>query len=230
MMQAATILLTQPNPALVEAVRARRPDLRALAIGSRLPGEAFRGPVYGFIDWLLPDISGLELCRRLRQAENMRHARLTMVLEAGDVDARRRALLAGADDYVTAPLTPETLLERIGGDHPSAPTEASALYHLQHGHLRIDLVARQVLWRGRPVRLGTNEFRLLVHLVENPDRVFSRSTIIERLGKPRETISPRTVDVWISRVRRALRAAGAPDPFRSVSKFGYVLDSPPASE
>jgi two-component system phosphate regulon response regulator PhoB len=224
--EAATILLTEPDPRLVEAISARRPDVQPLSIGSTVPSESFAGPLYGFIDWLLPDISGLELCRRLRQAQNTRHARLTMVIEAGDFDARRRALQAGADDYVTAPLTPDALLDRIG--RPSAPQVegAPAAGRLEHGELTIDCMARQARWRGRPVRLGSNEFRLLVYLVENPDRVFSRAELIERLGKPSERINPRTVDVWVSRLRRALRAAGAPDPLRAVSKFGYALDTP----
>lgn len=96
---------------------------------------------------------------------------------------------------------------------------------LRHGDLTIDLAAFAVRFRGRLVPLRPNEFRLLAHFAANPDRVFSRAAVIESLGKDSGVIDERTVDVWAGRLRRALRAAGAPDPLRTVRSQGYVLDS-----
>jgi two-component system phosphate regulon response regulator PhoB len=224
MAESATVLLTGGDPHLAEALLRRRPDLTALPIGSKVPAEAFPGPVFGFIDWLLPDISGIELCRRLRQAGNTRHAHLTMVLDSGDAADRRQALNAGADDYLVGPLTPEALLDRVEAGRAAAPRLPEGR-RLQHGELVIDLAAHQARFRGRPVPLRPNEFRLLVHFLDHPDQVLSRASLIAHIGRPGEAIEERTVDVWAGRLRRALRTAGAPDPLRTVRTLGYVLDS-----
>jgi two-component system phosphate regulon response regulator PhoB len=229
MSPSATVLLTDPRADLLDALAVRRPDLRALPLSADIPREPLDGPVIAFIDWLLPDISGLELCRRLRLAPNTSHARLTLVLEPGDYEARRRALRSGADDYISSPLTADALLARIDLGIPDK-IDARVRPRLRHGDLEIDLEAHQARYGPRLIRLGSNEFRLLVHLVEHPHQVFSRSALIERLGKPVQGLSQRTVDVWVSRIRCALRDAGAPDPLRAVSKYGYVLDAFPVQE
>ena len=96
---------------------------------------------------------------------------------------------------------------------------------LRHGELVIDPVAFAARFRGKVLALRPNEFRLLAFFVANPDRVFSRTELIESLGKDSGLIDERTVDVWTGRLRRALRAAGVPDPLRTVRALGYVLDS-----
>lgn len=95
----------------------------------------------------------------------------------------------------------------------------------RHGELTVDPVAFAARYRGTILPLRPNEFRLLLHFVSHPDQVFSRASIIERLGKDSGLIDERTVDVWTGRLRRALRAAGVPDPLRTVRALGYVLDS-----
>jgi len=96
---------------------------------------------------------------------------------------------------------------------------------LRHGELVIDPVAFAARFRGKVLALRPNEFRLLAFFVANPDRVFSRTELIESLGKDSGLIDERTVDVWTGRLRRALREQGAPDPLRTVRAQGYVLDS-----
>ncbi|MFA7587282.1 MAG: response regulator transcription factor, partial [Novosphingobium sp.] len=134
---------------------------------------------------------------------------------------------AGADDYLQGPLTPERLVERIrlyrSGTGLGGPSP-----RLAHGDLVVDLAARQVRWHGRIIALRPNEFSLLAHFVAHPDRVFSRSALIANLGKDGLAIDERTVDVWIGRLRRGLRAQGVPDPLRTVRSMGYVLDGLPA--
>lgn len=106
----------------------------------------------------------------------------------------------------------------------SAVTDS--IRHLQCGDLTVNPAGYQVRYRGRVLPLRPSEFRLLAHFVANPDQVFTRADLIRRLGSAEEQLDERTVDVWIGRLRRALRAHGVPDPLRTVRTLGYVLDSP----
>ena len=217
-----SLLLTSPSTGLLADIAHRRPEWTLISITDRPPAQVPSGKLWGFVDWLCPSMSGLELCRRLREAETTRHAHLTMVLEEPDQEAKRRALLAGADDYLVGPLDALRLLERIdslGGKE----TPARSL--LVHGSITIDPAAHQIRVGGQPVPMRPNEFRLLVHFMEHPDQVFSRAALIGRLGKDGEALDERTVDVWVGRLRRSLTAFGAPDPLRTVRALGYVMDS-----
>ena len=184
------------------------------------------GQLWAYVDWLLPAGSGLEMCRRLREDALTERARIVMVLEEDDLDARRRALRAGADDYVIGPITRTAVLDRVLAVSSRAlqcdPAQTHSL-----GDLTIDITAFQARWRGKPLPLMPNEFRLLRYFAEHPGRVFSRPQLIAALGKQEPPIDERTVDVWIGRLRRALRAAGAGEPLRTVRSLGYVLDAPP---
>lgn len=223
MSEQATVILTSPGTTLELALTRAFPGLSVVACRNEPAFGRFEGRVWCFVDWLLPDTSGLEMCRRLRDQPATAHSHITMVLEEDDSEARRRALRAGADDYMIGPLTAEVLVERLQryrasgiGGKPSA--------RLTHGDLALDLAAHQVRWRGKPIPLRPNEFRLFVHFVEHPDQVFSRTALIAMLGKECQAIDERTVDVWVGRLRRALRAHGVPDPLRTVRSMGYVLD------
>ncbi|MBC2651247.1 winged helix-turn-helix domain-containing protein [Novosphingobium flavum] len=228
-----TVLIAPANRSLQDQLAEARPDLDIHGIGMEPVPARLTAPLFAFVDWLLPDMSGLEFCRRLRDAESsaqspVAHAHVTMVLESGDAGARRRALAAGADDYLVGPLTLPALLERIDGAELSV-ARPTGWAPLRLGELSVDVTAFQARFRGRILPLRPNEFRLLVHFMENPDQVFSRTALIDRLGKDGDMIDERTVDVWIGRLRRALRAHGVPDPLRTVRSLGYVLDSlPPA--
>jgi two-component system phosphate regulon response regulator PhoB len=190
---------------------------------SELP--LLEGTIWAFVDWVLPDISGLEICRQLRCAPLTAQAHITMVLEEDDFEVRRRALRAGADDYMVGPVNRTSVLDRVlsvvQNDY-----DGGALRSLSLGELTIDLAAFQASWRGIPVVLMPNEFRLLRFFVEHPRRVFTRAQLIAALGKQDPPVDERTVDVWVGRLRRALRAAGAGAPLRTVRSLGYVLDKP----
>ena len=179
--------------------------------------------LWAFIDWVLPEIAGLEVCRRLRCDPATAQSHITMIMDDDNHDDRRRALRTGADDYMTGPIDRAALLDRVlathgNGHDPGAPRA------LGQGELTIDLAAFQARWQGRPIPLMPNEFRLLRYFVEHPGRVFTRSQLIVALGKPDPPLDERTVDVWIGRLRRALRAAGAGNPLRTVRSLGYVFD------
>lgn len=182
------------------------------------------GALWAFIDWVLPDIAGLEVCRRLRCDPLTAQAHITMILDEDDQESRRRALRTGADDYMIGPVDRTALLDRVLSlqlrDH-----DAGALRAITLGNLTIDLAAFQARWHGKAIPLMPNEFRLLRYFVEHPGRVFTRSQLISALGKQEPPVDERTVDVWIGRLRRALRAAGAGNPLRTVRSLGYVFDA-----
>lgn len=175
-----------------------------------------------FVDWLLPDISGLEICRRLRETAPTRHSHITMLLDEDDSESKKRALRSGADDYLVGAADAARLVARLG-QYRAAQAPATPARFAQ-GDLQVDLAAYMVRHRGKPVVLAPNEFRLLAHFVENPDKVYSRASLIALLGKEDAEIDERTVDVWIGRLRRALKAQGVPDRLRTVRSMGYVFD------
>ncbi len=221
----ATVLITAPPSALLRGLRRRRPDLDVAPLDDGIPATPTPGPTWCFVDWLLPDRSGLELVRALREARATRDSHITMVLESSEPEDKRRALRAGADDYLVGPLDAERLLERLAS-YEAKPAHSSApRMRLTHGGLVLDLAAHQLRYQGRLIALRPNELRLLAHFLQNPDQVFSRTALIERIGKDSEVGDERTVDVWVGRLRRALIAQGAPDPLRTVRAAGYVLDS-----
>ena len=190
------------------------------------PLPLFDGPVWSFIDWLLPDMPGIEACRRLRCDPLTAQAHVTMVLDEDDVEARRRALRAGADDYIVSPLSRTAILDRILATQPGRECEGDEAPSLSADDLEIEVAAFQARWRGKPIPLMPNEFRLLRYFVEHPGRVYTRTQLIAALGKQEPAVDERTVDVWIGRLRRALRAAGAGEPLRTVRSLGYVFDRP----
>lgn len=217
-----TLLLTAPPAGLLADIARKRPGWEIVPLGDVPPTAPLEGRIWGFVDWLCPTMSGLEMCRRLRESEATRNAHLTLVLDEPSLEARRRALQAGADDYLVGPLDVARLLERVDSvaDEPAPLRRA-----MSNGAISIDPAAHQVRVDGKPVPMRPNEFRLLLHFMEHPDQVFSRTALIEHLGKDLGEIDDRTVDVWVGRLRRALVGAGAADPLRTVRSLGYVMDS-----
>ena len=220
-----TLLIPSEQTSLIAELARSRPDLTVLPLD--LPDQLGEPelPAWVFVDWIGAEMSGLELCRQLRDGRAGRDLHITIVLDNGDGEERRRALKAGADDYIAGPLELKALVRRLDQYHCSNGNGAPPRARLANAELSIDLAAHQLRYRGQPVPLRPNEFRLLAHFMEHPDQVFSRTALIERLGKDEEAIDERTVDVWVGRLRRALAAHGAPDPLRTVRALGYVMDS-----
>lgn len=195
------------------------------SFGGDGPMRLTGGQVWFFVDWIMADLSGLEMCRRLRTDPDTRSDHITMVLEQDDAEDQRRALRAGADDYVTGPISRTAVLDRIlAVQEPDLGWQAQDL--LEAGPLTISAQAFQARWNGKPLSLAPNEFRLLRFFAENPNRVMSREEIIRGLGKSERAIDERAVDVWMGRLRRAIKAAGGGAPLRTVRLLGYVLDLP----
>lgn len=187
------------------------------------PKRLVEGPVWAFVDWVMDDLSGLEMCRRLRADARMRDAHVTIVLEADDPDDRRRALKAGADDYMIGPLGRQVMLDRVLALYSAERAHASGQV-LDLGDLQINVAGEQARWSGKLLALRPNEFRVLRFMAENPNRVLTRQELVDALGKAGDPEYLRTVDVWIKRLRFGLRNAGGGHLLRTVHGKGYVLD------
>lgn len=175
------------------------------------------------LDWMLPHVSGIEICRRLRRMPQTRDLPVIMLTARGEEADRIRGLDTGADDYVTKPFSPSELVARIRALLRRARPAFSA-NELAAGDLVMDLEGYRVHYEDKEVDLGPTEFRLLRHFMEHPGRVYSREQILNAVWGHDIHVEERTVDVHVGRLRKALRAAGK-DPIRTVRGAGYSLEA-----
>jgi two-component system phosphate regulon response regulator PhoB len=173
------------------------------------------------LDWMLEDLSGIEVCRRLRRRQSTSNIPIVMLTARGEEDDRVRGLETGADDYVTKPFSPRELVARAASVlrrlRPALAAET-----LECGDVEMDLAAHRVRRDGVQVALGPTEYRLLRHFLGHPGRVFSRQQLLDAVWAHGEDIEMRTVDVHIRRLRVAL---GEPNFIRTVRSAGYSLDA-----
>jgi two-component system, OmpR family, phosphate regulon response regulator PhoB len=175
------------------------------------------------LDWMLPRISGLELCRQIRRAPAWRDLPVIMLTARGEEGDRVRGLDSGADDYVSKPFSTSELIARLKAVIRRARPAAQAEM-LRFGDLALDGAAHRVTRSGEPVHLGPTEFRLLRFLLERPGRVFSREQLLDAVWGRDAEVELRTVDVHIRRLRKALNEGGRRDLVRTVRSAGYALD------
>ena len=175
------------------------------------------------LDWMLPKISGIEVCRRLRQRADTRNAPIIMLTARGEETDRIRGLDTGADDYVVKPFSMTELTARIRAVlrrlRPGLAED-----RVRCGDIVIDRVAHRVKRAGGEIHLGPTEFRLLDYLMQHPGRVFSREQLLDAVWGSDVYVEARTVDVHIGRLRKALNATDDGDPIRTVRSAGYSLD------
>jgi two-component system phosphate regulon response regulator PhoB len=175
------------------------------------------------LDWMLPGISGIELCRRLRGRPGTARLPIIMLTARGEESERVRGLATGADDYIVKPFSVPELLARIKALlRRTDPSRVASL--LRIGDLELDRDRHRVSRAGREVHLGPTEFRLLEYLMQSVGRVFSREQLLDGVWGRDVYIDERTVDVHVGRLRRALNRGGAPDPIRTVRGGGYAFD------
>jgi two-component system, OmpR family, phosphate regulon response regulator PhoB len=175
------------------------------------------------LDWMLPLLSGLEVCRQMRRMPETRSVPIIMLTARGEEGDKLRGLDSGADDYVTKPFSPSELVARIRAAlRRSRPTSNGE--SLQFEDLTMDLAAHRVRRRGRDIHLGPTEFRLLRYLLEHQGRVFSREQLLDMVWGQDVYVEPRTVDVHIRRLRKAINASDETDLIRTVRSAGYSLD------
>jgi two-component system, OmpR family, phosphate regulon response regulator PhoB len=175
------------------------------------------------LDWMLPGVSGLEICRRIRARAATRTLPVIMLTARGEESERVRGLSIGADDYVVKPFSVPELMARVHALLRRArPDRATGV--LSAGDLDLDRQNWRVRRAGRDVHMGPTEFRLLEHLMAKPGRVFSRAQLLDSVWGLSAEIDERTVDVHIGRLRKALSMDSAKDPIRTVRGAGYAFD------
>jgi two-component system, OmpR family, phosphate regulon response regulator PhoB len=179
------------------------------------------------LDWMLPGISGLELCRRLRRRDTTRALPVLMLTARGEEGDRVRGLATGADDYVVKPFSVPEVVARVKALLRRASPQLVA-DTLQRGDIVLDRAAHRVMRRMREVRLGPTEFKLLEFFMENAGRVLSRQQLLDGVWGRDTFIDGRTVDVHVGRLRKALIRGSETDPIRTVRGAGYVFDGKPA--
>jgi len=182
-----------------------------------------RLPDLVMLDWMLPGLSGIELCRRLRSRPETKNLPIIMLTARGDESERVRGLATGADDYIVKPFSVPELIARVRALLRRASPERLAEV-LALGDIELDRERKRVARGGREISLGPTEFRLLEFLMERPGRVFSREQLLDGVWGNDVYIDERTVDVHVGRLRKALIRGDESDPIRTVRGSGYSLD------
>ena len=183
-----------------------------------------RQPDLVVLDWMLPKVSGIEVCRRLRAKPETKNIPVIMLTARGEESDRVRGLDTGADDYIVKPFSMSELAARVRAVlrriRPGLADD-----RIRHGDLVIDRVAHRVKRDGKEIHLGPTEFRLLDYLMQHPGRVFSREQLLDAVWGSDVYVEARTVDVHIGRLRKALNAGTDIDPIRTVRSAGYSLEA-----
>lgn len=223
-----TILVIEDEAALVTLLRYNLERDGYRVVEARDGEEALivaaeETPDLILLDWALPNLSGIEVCRRLRMKAESRNTPIIMLTARGEESDRIRGLDTGADDYVVKPFSMTEMLARIRAVlrriRPALSEDLA-----EFGDIAIDRVSRRVRRSDREVHLGPTEYRLLDHLIQHPGRVFSREQLLDAVWGSDVYVEARTVDVHIGRLRKALIANGERDPIRTVRSAGYSLD------
>src|SRR4051794_38277918 len=175
------------------------------------------------LDWMLPGLSGIELCRRLRTRPETKQLPIIMLTARGEESERVRGLATGADDYIVKPFSVPELLARVRTIlrrvNPDSVADALAA-----GDLSLDRRTRRVTRATRDINLSPTEFRLLEHLMQNPGRVYSRAQLLDAVWGRDVYVDERTVDVHVGRLRKAVTRSREADPIRTVRGMGYSFD------
>jgi two-component system phosphate regulon response regulator PhoB len=225
------ILLVEDDPSLIELVRYNL-EAADFDVAVEMDGDgglmAMRERDFDLVilDWMMPNMSGIEVVRQIRRMNDKRATPVIMLTARGEETDKIRGLDAGADDYVVKPFSPAELVSRVRALLRRSTPDMGA-ETLAYEDLEMDLVSHKVNRGGRSVHLGPTEYRLLRVLMENPNRVYSREQLLDKAWGQNIYVETRTVDVHVRRLRRAINIDGKPDLIRTVRGFGYALDVGP---
>jgi two-component system phosphate regulon response regulator PhoB len=223
------VLIVEDDPALIELLQY---NLEAEGFGTLVveDGDGAMAaledehPDLVILDWMLPNTSGIEICRQIRQNPSHKDMPVIMLTARTEESDRVRGLKTGADDYVVKPFSPRELIARINAVMRRSYPEKQA-DTLAYEDIMLNLEEHRVTRDGEAVHLGPTEFRLLKTLMEKPGRVFSREQLLDRVWGRDVYVEIRTVDVHIRRLRKALNGTNKPDLIRTVRAAGYSLDA-----
>lgn len=175
------------------------------------------------LDWMLPGLSGIEICRRLRARSETLRLPVIMLTARGEESERIRGLSLGADDYVVKPFSVPELVARVHALLRRAKPEHVA-HQLRLGDIELDRMTKRVRRGERELHLGPTEFRLLEYLMKTPGRVFAREHLLDAVWGQDVYVDERTVDVHVGRLRKVINRRGQQDPIRTVRGAGYAFD------
>jgi two-component system phosphate regulon response regulator PhoB len=224
---AARLLIVEDDPALAELLvwhfEAEGYEVRHTADGEEaLLLAAEETPDAIILDWMIENISGIEVCRRLRRVSETSAVPIIMLTARGEEEDRIRGLDTGADDYVTKPFSPRELIARLAAVlRRSRPALVGKTLKVED--IELDPTAHRVRRGGVEINLGPTEFRMLQHFMERPGRVLTRGQLVTGVWGNDSDIEERTVDVQIKRLRAALNIGGGKDVIRTVRSAGYSL-------
>ena len=193
-----------------------------------LPEIEKHQPSVIILDWMLPEMSGVEICKLLRSKPDIKNIPVIMLTAKGEEEDKIKGLTAGADDYVTKPFSVPELVARVKAQMRRAPEPQTAT-ELVFEDIRMDLVEKKVFRGENFIHLGPTEFRLLKMMMETPGKIFSREYLLKNVWGTNIYVETRTVDVHIRRLRKSLNEYGA-DYIRTVRATGYGLDHTPQNE
>jgi two-component system phosphate regulon response regulator PhoB len=223
------ILIVEDDPSLVELLKYNL-ESEGFDVSVARDGEGgleaidTQDPDLVVLDWMLPNMSGIEICRQMRQRTATRSTPVIMLTAKGEETDRIRGLETGADDYIVKPFSPAELTARIKAVLRRAHPEQVG-NELRYEDIFMDLETHRVTREDRAVKLGPTEFRLLKTFLEKPGRVFSREQLLDKVWGRDIYVELRTVDVYIRRLRKALNDQGGTDLIRTVRSAGYSLDA-----
>ncbi len=222
------VLVVEDEPAQAELLRfnLEREGLRVIMAGDGEEGLLLareHHPDLVLLDWMLPHLSGIEVCRRLRLRDDTKAVPVIMLTARGEETDQVRGLDTGADDYVIKPYSVKELMARVRA-RLRRGRAASVGAVLQHGDLELNSETHKVRRAGKKVKLGPVEYKLLATFMERPERVWSRDMLLDRVWGMDKDVETRTVDVHIGRLRKALAGDDLPDPIRTIRGVGYALD------
>jgi two-component system phosphate regulon response regulator PhoB len=188
-----------------------------------MPAISEETPDLVLLDWMLPGISGIEVCRLVRQRPETQSLPIVMLTARGEEAEKVRGLATGADDYVIKPFSVPELIARVRSILRRVRPEAVS-DTLSQGDITLDRVKKRVSRGVRDISLSPTEFRLLEHLMQSPGRVYSRAQLLDRVWGDESYIDERTVDVHVGRLRKTLTRGREIDPIRTVRGSGYAFD------
>ena len=222
-----TVLLVEDEPAQRE-VLAYNLEAEGFAVAQAGDGEEAMmlvdeaAPDIIILDWMMPNLSGIEVCRRLKMRPETRNIPIILLSARAEEVDRVRGLETGADDYVIKPYSVLELMARARAQlRRVRPSTAGVV--LEFGDIRLDPETHRVYRADKVLKLGPTEFRLLTTFMEKPGRVWNREALLDRVWGRDIYVDTRTVDVHIGRLRKALCQHGGEDPLRTVRGAGYAL-------
>lgn len=228
----ALVLIVEDDPSLVELLNY---NLQSAGFDTIVETEGDgaiaaieeRPPDIVVLDWMIPSLSGIDVCRRVRATPESSKIPIIMLTARNEETDKILGLEAGADDYMVKPFSPKELIARIHAVLRRSKPETGQ-ERLEYAGIVMDTASHRVTRNGAPIHLGPTEYRLLRIFLEKPGRVYSRERLLDRAWDDNIHVEPRTVDVHIRRLRKALNNNGLPDIIRTVRSAGYALDENPA--